>query len=199
MELKDTEIANEPTIDYNGSYTYADYAQFKIEEMVELIRGKIYRMSPAPRSVHQTILGNLHLVLGHFLKNQRCKVFLAPTDVILPIANKRRESATTVVQPDIVVVCNPEMIEEAGIFGVPDWVVEILSPHTSKKDLQLKYDVYEEAGIGEYWIVMPDQQLVEVFVLVHGKYQRTTTYVKEDTVTSHTLPELSIDLVEVFD
>ena len=105
-------------------------------------------------------------------------MFIAPTDVILPVANRKRETVTTVVQPDIVVVCDPYIIEDIMYFGVSDWVVEILSPHTSKKDLQLKYDLNEEAGIGKYWIVMHEQQLIEVFVLMNSEYNRVTTFVK---------------------
>ena len=96
-------------------------------------------------------------------------------------------------------VCNPEIIEEAGCFGVPDWIIEILSPHTRKKDLQLKYDVYEEAGVKEYWIVMPQEKLIEVFILENGKYRRVKTYAQDDEVPSHTLPELSLKLEEIFD
>ena len=91
-----------------------------------------------------------------------------------------------------------KIIEEGGCFGVPDLIIEILSPHTSKKDLQLKYDVYEEAGVPEYWIVMAELQLVEVFVLEHDKYRRITTYVKEDQVKSKAISGLEIKLEEIF-
>ena len=188
----------EPDMSY-GDYTYADYLNFDFEEMVEIIKGKIYKMSPAPKTIHQIVSRNLGLEIGNFLKGKRCQFFVAPFDVILPVADKKRERATTVVQPDIVVICNPELIEDRGCFGVPDWVVEILSPHTKKKDLQLKFDVYEEAGVKEYWIITAEEQMVEVFVLENGKYQRTTTYVKEDTVTPVTLPDLHRDLADVFE
>jgi len=155
-------------------------------------------MSPAPKTAHQKVSGNLLGIFWQYLKQRECQVFHAPFDVILPVANRKREKATTVVQPDIVVICRPEIIEEAGCFGVPDLIIEILSPHTSKKDLQLKYDVYEEAGVPEYWIVMAELQLIEVFVLEHGKYQRITTYVKEDQIIPRSLPGLTIHLEEVF-
>ncbi len=192
-------ILTEPIGEYGIEYTYADYMKFEFEEMVELIRGKIFRMSPAPRSSHQIAAGNIYGPLWHLLRKSTCQVFIAPFDVILPIANKKRDKATTVVQPDICVVCNPEIIEEAGCFGVPDWIIEILSPHTRKKDLQLKYDVYEEAGVKEYWIVMPQEKLIEVFILENGKYRRVKTYAQDDEVPSHTLPELSFKLEDVFD
>ncbi|MFZ1790689.1 MAG: Uma2 family endonuclease [Saprospiraceae bacterium] len=199
MEDKKVNTANDSTEEYGTVYTYADYLKFEFEEMVELIRGKIFRMSPAPKTIHQKVSGNLLGIFWQYLKQRECQVFHAPFDVILPVANKKREKATTVVQPDIVVICKPEIIEEGGCFGIPDLIIEILSPHTSKKDLQLKYDVYEEAGVPEYWIVMAELQLVEVFVLEYGKYKRITTYVKEDQIMPRALPGLTIHLDEVFD
>jgi Uma2 family endonuclease len=193
-------IVQEPDFSYPGEYTYADYLQFKMDDMVEVIRGKLFRMSPSPRTDHQKIVISISSVIYQFLKNRNCKVFSAPVDVILPVQNKRRNTATTVVQPDICVVCNPDYIEDAGIFGPPDWIVEILSPHTRKKDLQLKYEVYQEAGVKEYWIVMPFEKLVEVFVLdADGLYRRIQTYTEEDSLSPYTLPDLIIDLQEVFE
>lgn len=146
--------------------------------MVELIRGKINRITSAPKTNHQRIAGALFANILTSLSYHPCIVFIAPTDVILPVANLKRETATTVVQPDIVVVCDPYIIEDIMYFGVSDWVIEILSPHTSKKNLQLKYDINEETGIGKYWIVMHEQQLIEVFVLMNSEYNRVTTFVK---------------------
>jgi Uma2 family endonuclease len=191
-------VVSEPAGEYGIEYTYADYMKFEFEEMVELIRGKIFRMSPAPRSSHQIAAGNLHGPMWQLLRKSTCRAFIAPFDVILPIANKKRDKATTVVQPDICVICNPEIVEDAGCFGVPDWIIEILSPHTRKKDLQLKYDVYEEAGVKEYWIVMPQEKLIEVFILENNKYRRIKTYAQDDEVTSYTLPDLTYKLEEIF-
>ena len=199
MQEKDIPHVHDPAEDFGIEYTYADYLKFEFEEMVELIRGKIFKMSPAPKTLHQQVSMKLSAKIFNFLNKKACQVFHAPFDVILPVANKKREKATTVVQPDIVVICKPEIIEEGGCFGVPDLIIEILSPHTSKKDLQLKYDVYEEAGVPEYWIVMAELQLIEVFVLEHGKYQRITTYVKEDQIMPRSLPGLTIHLDEIFD
>ncbi|MBC7886228.1 MAG: Uma2 family endonuclease [Saprospiraceae bacterium] len=198
-EQNKIQTLEEPVGDYGIEYTYADYLKFEFEEMVEIIRGRIFRMSPAPISSHQKISVNLSGLIWSFLRGKKCQIFSAPFDVILPVANKKRETATTVVQPDICVICNPDMIEEAGCFGAPDWIIEILSPHTRKKDFQLKYDVYEEAGVAEYWIVMPLEKLIEVFVLENGKYKRIKTYAQDDEVTSHTLPDLTLNLEEVFE
>ena len=104
-----------------------------------------------------------------------------------------------VVQPDLVVICDLTKIKERGCFGAPDWVVEILSPHTTKKDLQDKFDLYEESGVLEYWIVEPRNQTVEVFQLDDGKYRRIRTYTREDQVSPQLFPDLVIDLDTVFD
>jgi Uma2 family endonuclease len=192
-------ILEEPPSEYGIEYTYADYLKFEYEEMVELIRGRIFKMSPAPNTNHQRLLSRFHALFYQIFKGNKCEVFMAPTDVILPIANKKRESSTTVVQPDLFVICNSSIVESGGIFGVPDLIIEILSPHTKKKDLQNKYDVYEEAGVKEYWIAMPEQKLVEVFVLENQKYKRIQTYVHTDILDCVTIPGLTIDLNEVFE
>lgn len=83
--------AGEPVFDYQRSYTYGDYLKFDIEEMVEIIRGKIFRMGPAPKIKHQQINGNVFTIIHSALKGQHCKVYLTPADVVLPIENKKKE------------------------------------------------------------------------------------------------------------
>jgi len=188
---------SEPDFSYTG-YTYSDYMNFQIDEMVEIIRGKLFRMSPAPGSTHQKVSVNLTGMLWSHFRNKSCKLFPGPFDVILPETNKSIEYSTTVVQPDLCVICDRSKIKERGCFGAPDWVIEILSPHTSKKDIQLKYEVYEDAGVKEYWVVMPKQQIVEVYILNEGKYIRHGAFAWEDKITSYLFPEIDIDLSEVF-
>ncbi len=199
MEDKVTDTVREPSMPYDGQYTYADYLKFEYEHMVELIRGKIYKMTPAPSSFHQVISSEmLTYFLGHF-KGKPCKVFHAPFDVVLPVKNQQKNTATTVVQPDICIICDVSKIDAAGCTGAPDLVVEILSPSTSKKDLNDKYSIYEESGVSEYWIVMPKEHLVEVFYLDNGKYNRTKTYTSDEMIKPILFPSLEIDLKEVFD
>ncbi len=188
----------EPSWSYEKEYTYADYLTWHYDYMVEIIRGKVFKMTPAPSSRHQIIAGNLYLSIGNYLKEKACHVFIAPYDIILPIADKQRERATTVVQPDLCVICNADLIEERGCFGVPDWIIEILSPSTSKKDLQDKFNVYEEAGVREYWIVMPKEKLVEIFILKQATFDRVGTFTVDEVITSEVLPELEISLSEIF-
>ncbi|MCW5909700.1 MAG: Uma2 family endonuclease [Cyclobacteriaceae bacterium] len=187
--------------DLSLTYTYADYLKWDFPEMVELIRGKVFKMSPAPSSRHQQISSMLVISIGSFLKGKKCKVFAAPFDVRLPRKGKADKEIVTVVQPDICVICDPAKIDERGCLGAPDWVIEILSKHTSAKDLNEKFDVYEEAGVKEYWVVHPTEQTVLAYTLNDkGKYEGILKpYVRTDKIRSKTLPQLTIDLTEVFE
>jgi Uma2 family endonuclease len=199
IENTETEEAKEPVIDYGKVYTYADYLKLEIDEMVEIIRGKIFRMCAAPRTKHQIINGNIYYRLREQLDGKICKVFNAPIDVVLPIANKKRTKSTNVVQPDICVICDPKIIEETAVFGVPDFVIEIVAGKDIKRDTQYKYSIYEEAGVGEYWIVFAEIRLVEVFILENGKYQRLNAFSEDDVVPVKTLPGLSISIDDIFE
>ena len=120
--------------DHSLTYTYADYLQWKYEERLELIRGKIYKMSPGPASMHHQVSMKLSAELYLFLKGKQCQVYAAPFDVRLPVKNRKKDhEVTTVVQPDICVVCDESKIDSRGCCGAPDLVIEILSPGNSKK------------------------------------------------------------------
>jgi Uma2 family endonuclease len=190
-------IATEPDLEYS-SYTYADYIGFTFDYMVELIRGKIYKMTPAPSPRHQIIAGNLHYIIRKNFSKKNCQIFIAPVDVILPLYNQRRDSPNTVVQPDLCIICDPAKIQEAGCFGTPDFIIEIISPHTSKKDLTKKYEVYEECGVREYWIVFPKEEIIETFVLIDSKFHRGETFVKSDQITSIIFPDMELSLEDIF-
>jgi len=190
---------NEPGIDYNKVYTYADYLKLEIDEMVEIIRGKLFRMSPAPRIKHQSISMNLCTIICNSIKGKACRVFSAPTDIVLPIANKKRTRSTTVVQPDICVICDPKIIEETAVFGVPDFVIEIIAGKDVKRDTQYKFSVYEEAGVREYWIVFGEMRFVEVYILENRKYQRLNAFSEDDIIPVKTLPGLSISMDDIFE
>jgi len=188
--------------DLSGTYSYSDYLTWQWTEMAELIHGKIFKMPPAPGSKHQKVGGNLFGLLWNHLRGKNCQIFMAPFDVRLPISSKQKsdKEIITVVQPDLCVVCDTAKIDEHGCLGAPDWIIEILSPHTSSKDLREKFEVYEEAGVGEYWVVHPQEQTVLVYVLnAKGKYEgMLTPYVCTDHVAPVILPGLVINLLEVF-
>src|SRR5215217_1614082 len=142
-------------LDLEGTYTYADYLLWRFEERLELIKGKIFKMSPAPNRRHQTILGHLHLPIGSFFKNHYCQVFLAPFDVRLPKKNQNTSDGKiyTVVQPDLCIICDESKLDDRGCLGAPDLIVEILSPGNSRKEMDNKFELYEECGVREYWLV----------------------------------------------
>lgn len=194
------EIIKEPAAQYESThYTYADYLKFPYDEMVEIIKGKIFKMSPAPSSKHQVVSRNLCGLLFNHLRGKKCQFYNAPYDVILPVKGKDFMQSDRIVQPDILVVCDPSKIREKGCFGAPDWIIEILSPHTTKKDIQDKFDLYEESGVKEYWIIEPKNNTVEVFVLENNEYKRVKAYVQDDVIACLTLNDLEIDLKDVFE
>src|SRR4051812_44591789 len=129
-------------LDINKVYCYADYLKWNFEERVELIKGKLYRMSPAPGSYHQTISIDISSQLWNFLKGKKCRVYAAPFDVRLPKNSIDDKEIFTVVQPDISVVCDLTKIDGKGCIGAPDIVVEILSPSNNEKELNNKYEIY---------------------------------------------------------
>ncbi len=165
-------ITNIDQLDLKGTYTYADYITWQFDEMVELIKGKIVRMSPAPRTNHQRVSIQLCTRIVIFFENKKCNVFDAPFDVILKKSSLRnKEKINTVVQPDICVICDEEKIQEVGCFGSPDLIIEILSPTTKKKDYNEKFNLYEENEVREYWLVDPSDKTGEIYVLENQQYE----------------------------
>lgn len=192
------EAVEEP--DPSLHYTYADYLQWKFEEHVELIRGKIFKMSPAPAPRHQQISVALASELYHFLKKKKCKIFTAPFDVRLPVRNKTKDNEiTTVVQPDICIICDENKIDNRGCLGAPDLVIEILSPGNTEKEVKLKFELYEEAGVKEYWVVYPSEENVAVFILKKdGKFKGAKIYAGSDSIKSITVEGLVVPLKDIF-
>src|SRR5579875_870365 len=155
------QLVEEP--DMNLRYTYADYLQWQFEERLELFKGKIFKLS-APNTKHQEISGRLFFGIANFLQKNPCKVFSAPFDVRLPVRNRKKDSEiTTVVQPDICVICDENKLDEKGCIGAPNLVIEILSPGNTEKEVKLKFELYEEAGVREYWVVYPAEENVAIF------------------------------------
>lgn len=138
MELSD--------LDPDKRYTYADYLLWELKERVELIRGKLFKMSPAPSRKHQEVVHALVLSFGLYFKGKSCNVYEAPFDVRLPKSTGGVEATYTVVQPDICVVCDRSKLDKRGCVGAPDLVIEILSPGNTKKEMREKFEVYQESG-----------------------------------------------------
>lgn len=185
-------------LDLNKKYTYADYLKWQIKERVELLRGRIMPMSPAPSREHQQISIVLSYLLYDFFKGNHCQVFTAPFDVRLPVSQDPAKEVT-VVQPDLCVICDENKLDERGCNGAPDLIVEILSPGNSKKEMREKYSAYEEAGVREYWLVNPLDKVVLVYLLNEaGKYIGLAPSTEDDHLTAAIFPELTINLQEVF-
>ncbi len=189
-------IAEEP--DLSRTYTAADYLRWNLDELIELIRGKIFKMSPSPTSNHQKISRELGGIFYLFFNNKKCQFFDAPFDVYLVKPGQDYKEAENVVEPDLCVICEPEKIKKFGCVGAPDLIVEILSPSTSQKDQKDKFELYEEFGVREYWIVSPENRSVIVSMLDDGRYKTFRPVTEGEKLQSKFFPQLEADLKEVF-
>lgn len=195
---KENQQLNEP--DLGGTYNASDYLSWKVDELMELIRGKIFKMSPSPQSNHQLLLSELYsqMVKSRTLK-EGCRIWLAPLDVYLVHPGEDWLQAVNIVEPDLFIVCNPSKINKRGCVGAPDFVVEILSPITRKKDATLKKELYEEYGVREYWMISWQERMVHINLLNEkGKYETLSPKVEGEVISPRDFPQLNIDLEELF-
>jgi Uma2 family endonuclease len=188
-------------LDFNKIYTYADYLTWQFQERVELLRGKIFKMSPAPSRKHQEVSVQLFRKLDAFFITHTCNIYYAPFDVRLVNFKKSTDDAKvlTVVQPDICVICDKGKLDDRGCLGSPDLIIEILSPGNSKKEMDNKFDLYEENGVKEYWIVEPYQKSILIYTLQNGKYIGLKPFSEEGTIKSPLFPGLDFDIKGVFE
>ena len=186
-------------LDANETYTYADYLTWKFEEFVELIKGKLIRPMAGPSRLHQVYSLNIAAEIRQYLKGKPCQVYVAPFDVRLTTAGANGDAQiTTVVQPDICVVCDLAKLDDRGCVGSPDWIVEILSPGNTARDTKIKFDLYEESSVREYWIVFPGVKTVAVYALEGEQYQLAGEYYEPGPIPVRTLPGLALEWTEVF-
>ncbi len=190
------EITRLDQLDQNGSYSYKDYLLWKLKERVEIIKGKIMAMSPAPNRLHQDISLKLTSKFLKVFPNDGCKLYVAPFDVRFPDENG---NIRTVVQPDLCVICDPNKLDERGCLGAPDLVVEILSPGNSKREMKDKYELYQEYGVSEYWVVRPEERNIHIYVLENGRYIGIAPVVEDDVITSVKFPNLSFSTAGLYD
>lgn len=183
-------------LDLSKRYSYADYLLWRFKERVELFKGKVFEMSPEPSTSHQRTSMKIYDLLKAFYQNHDCELFVAPFDVELFSKNDTKSS---VVQSDLCVICDPNKIDERGCHGAPDLVVEILSKGNSRKEIQHKYDLYEEASGREYWIVDYMRRTVLIQVLnKKGVFQSQRLLAEGDRVTSFIFPEFSCPVEDIF-
>ncbi|MDZ7899977.1 MAG: Uma2 family endonuclease [Arcicella sp.] len=187
-------------LDLNGTYTYADYLKWTFDERLEIIKGKIFPMS-TPARIHQRLSGKLSYEIQKYLEGKQCETYSAPFDVRLtPLKRNKSNKVHTIVQPDICVICDLDKLDDKGCVGAPDLMIEILSPGNTRKEMREKYDVYEENGVKEYWLVEPQDKCVFVYILNEaGKYIGLQPVTDEDILTSTVFPDLQIDLSRVFE
>jgi Uma2 family endonuclease len=198
-------------IDNEKPWTYADYKgwQLKEGERYEIVHGVAYAMS-APSDAHQAALGELFRQIATYLRGKPCKARPAPYDVRL--FYQEDESDTTVVQPDISVICDAAIRGSEGCRGAPDWIIEVLSPSTTADDYVRKFNLYLEAGVREYWIVSPEKKAVYVYLFKDGAAEKHFSYeiptkersaaskgcILSTSAPSNTFKDFSINLVDVF-
>jgi len=193
-EDKDQQVS-EPSA--AGFYTARDYLSWQTEELMELIRGKIFKMSPGPRLTHQQVSGKLHLALAPKV-SRPCTLLYAPLDVYLIHPGENWKETRNIVQPDLCLICDPEKLHDRGCIGAPDLVVEILSPGTAAKDLGPKRELYLEYGVKEMWIVHPTEETITIHVLENGEFRILPILARGQTLQSPTFSQLRFLVDEAF-
>lgn len=189
----------EGTPDYNYDGQFMSYETFmemneKSEARYEYIDGQVYYLA-SPTFTHQRILGNLYILMHTFFKGRPCQPYLSPFDVTL----KRSITLFSVVQPDLLVICDQDNRNEKDRYlGTPTLVVEIISPSTSKKDLVNKLDLYMSTGVGEYWLINPDEKLVIIYTFLTKENTSLRTFNQGMLLSSVKFPELNFNINELF-
>lgn len=179
-------------------YTLADALNWDESERIELIYGVPHLMSP-PVRVHQEILTALVLQIGTYLKGKKCRLYPAPFGVrLFEQDGDSPNRVDTMVEPDISVVCDSDKLDEIGCKGAPDLIIEILSPSTQRHDRVTKFNLYQEAGVREYWIVDPMSRTVQVYVLENGLFRVIESYSAEDEAEVRVLNGCIVYLRDVF-
>jgi Uma2 family endonuclease len=179
------------------THCYGDYLTWPDDVRYELIDGIAYMMAPAPNLAHQDIAGEIYLQARLALKGKTCRAFIAPVDVRLPKQDEADEHIDTVVQPDVMVVCDSNKLDRRGIRGAPDWIVEVLSPSTASHDQTKKRTLYELHGVREYWLVHPVDRVLTVYCLVNGEYRKPDVYELRGATQVKALPDVVIQWDEL--
>jgi Uma2 family endonuclease len=183
----------------NHKFTYGDYLEWLDGERWELIDGEVFNMTPAPSRTHQKSLGAIFTAFHTYLEDKSCEVYMAPFDVRLPEGDQSEKNITTVVQPDLTVICDPAKLDEKGCLGSPDLIIEIISPSTAAHDYIEKLALYERRQVPEYWIVHPVDKTAMVFQLNDNhEYGKPRIYAGDHQIQVGLFPDLVIDLKKVF-
>lgn len=181
-----------PALRDNDKHTYADYLSWPDDVRYELIDGRAYAMAPAPSLEHQDVAGEIYRQLGNALAGQLCRPFIAPLDVRLPKPGQADEGVETVVQPDVLLVCDPAKLDRRGVRGAPDLVVEVLLPASAGHDQVRKRRIYEQAGVREFWLVHPLDRIVTIYRLADGEYGKPDVFELAGATPVGVLPGVAI-------
>jgi len=175
-------------------HTYGDYVTWSGDCGNELINGTAYiREPPAPSRAHQEIVIELSRQVANALQGKRCRAYAAPFDVRLPKAAESDDQIDTVVQPDVLIVCDCAKLDERGMRGAPDWVAEVLSPTTASHDQFVKLSAYEHADVPEVWLIHPTDRTLIIYRLEAGRYTRSTVLELKGQTPINAVPGVSID------
>ena len=199
LGLKEAWMVREHVLSYGdkrpGEYTIEDYYALSEERRCELIDGVLYDMA-SPLIIHQMICGQVWLVFDRHIKEKKgqCIPLMSPVSVQLDCDDR------TMVEPDVFVCCDRDKLIKRVVYGAPDFVVEILSPSTSRKDKTTKLKKYLDAGVREYWIVDPKQKKVVVYTEDGEDDYNIALYTFEDKVPVFIFEnECQVDFKEIYD
>ena len=175
-------------------HTYGEYLTWSDDRREELIDGIAYiKEPPAPSLLHQELVGELYHQLRMALEDKPCRVYVAPLDVRLPRSEEVDDEIDTVVQPDVLIVCDRQRMDRRGLRGSPDWLAEVLSPRTARHDRILKIPAYERAGVPEVWLIHPTDRTVAIYRLQQGRYGHPIVATLKGKTSLTAVPGVSID------
>lgn len=179
----------------NTLYTYNDYLNFAEDEVVEIINGRIFAMSPAPNRIHQKIIMKLSSIIQNYIDSNKgqCEVYPTPFDVVLKYDNEDIKNSKNIVQPDISVICDKNKLTDKGCTGSPDMIVEVVSPFNPRNDYIKKLNLYEEFKVKEYWIANPMQKAILVYRLENEFYGAPNAYTFNNEIKVAIFEDLTID------
>jgi Uma2 family endonuclease len=175
-------------------HNYGDYLTWSGDYGNELIDGVAYvREPPAPSRYHQQMVRELLREISAALEGKPCEAYPAPFDVRLPKSDESDDQIDTVVQPDLLIVCDRQKLDERGMRGAPDWIAEVLSPGTASYDQKIKVPIYERACVPEVWLVHPTDRTLTIYRLEAGRYGRPTQRELSGQTHLTAVPGVSID------
>ena len=178
----------------NLHHTYADYLIWSRDYGDELVDGVAYvREPPAPSRIHQEVVGELYRQVAAALDGKSSRAYVAPIDVRLPKSGEADDNVDTLVQPDVVIVCDRRKLDERGICGVPDWVAEVLSPTTASHDQIVKLAAYERAGVPEVWLIHPTDRTLVIYRIEAGRYARANVVELKGQTSVTALSDVTVD------